>query len=202
MICAKDDYSKVYYCEIPNSATNKPLISTKTCSNFDAQGIPHNVTQVIYDGKGNVRLCETYQIENVRLNIPIPKEVSEFNPPEDYVIRDFRLTAAERQAAEIESMKRWLKGKDRGRRMRAIVALNEYLKDNPAEKREIAISILGAEDPDVRAWALVTLISLLKDNPEKLRQIALSMQDDEDRMVQYMVAKILRRVESNKEGNK
>jgi len=200
MICAKDDYSKVYYCETPNPATNKPLAFTKTCSNFDAQGIPHNVTQVIYDGKGNVKLHETYQIENVRLNIPIPKEVFEFNPPDNYVVTDYRLLEAERRAAKIESMKSALKNEDSsGRRLETLIHLREFLKDDPAQLRDIAVSMLEDERDDIRRVSLFTLISLLKDNPEELRNIAISMQDDEDPIVQKMVAKILQRIESKKE---
>lgn len=202
MICAKDDYSKVYYCQTPNPASNKPPIFTRACSNFDAQGFPHNVTEVRYDGKGKVKLCETYKIENVRLNIPIPKEVFQFNPPEDYIVTDFRLTAAERRVAKIENMKRRLKGDDRGRKLEALVTLREYLKDNPDEMRKIAISILEDEHYNVRFLAFGTLIPLLKDNPEKLRHIATSMLDDEDPRIQRMAARILRRIESKKEGNK
>jgi len=202
MICAKDDYSKVYYCQTPNPATNKPPIFTKTCSNFDAQGFPHNVTQVIYDGKGNVQLQETYQIEDVRVNIPILKEVFEFNPPDDYLVTDYRLPEAQRQAAKIENMKRRLKDENSGRRLEALMRLIEYLKDDPAELRNIAISMLEDERDNIRAVALSALIPLLKDNPEELRNIAISMQDDEDRRVQKVVAKILRQVESNKKGNK
>ncbi len=202
MICEKDDYSKVYYCQTPNPASNKPPIFTRACSNFDAQGFAHNVTEVRYDGKGKVKLCETYKIENVRLNIPIPKEVFQFNPPEDYIVTDFRLTAAERRVAKIEGLKRRLKGKDRGRKLEALVTLREYLKDKPDEMRKIAISILEDEHYNVRFLAFGTLIPLLKDNPEKLRHIATSMLDDEDPRIQRMAARILRRIESKKEGNK
>ena len=199
MICAKDDYSKVHYYQIPNPASEKPPIFTKTCSNFDARGIPHNVTQVIYDGKGNVRLHETYRIENVRLNIPIPKEVFEFNPPDDYVVRDFRLPAAERQAAKIEVLKRRLKGKDRGAKLEALVRLREYLKDNPDEMREIAVSLLKDEHYSVRFWAFGTLIPLLRDNPEQLRHIATCMLNDEDSRIQSVAARVLQRIEPKKE---
>ena len=200
MICAKDDYSKVYYCQTPNPATNKHPIYTKTCSNFDAEGFPHNITEVQYDRKGKVRLHETYKIENVRFNITIPKEVFEFNPPEDYVVTDFRLTAAERRVAKIETMKKWLKGKNRGRKLEAFLNLRTYLKDKPAEMREIAISMLEDENHNIRGAGLHTLIQLLKDNPTQLRSIAASMQDDEDPLVRKMAAGILRRLESKKEG--
>ena len=200
MICAKDDYSKVYYCQTPNPASNKPPVFTKACSNFDAQGIPRNVTEVIYDGKRNVRLHETYRIENVRLNIPIPKEVFEFNPADNYVVTDYRLPAAERQAAKIESMKSALRNEDSsGRRLEILIHLREFLKDDPAQLRDIAVSMLEDERDDIRRVSLFTLTSLLKDNPEDLRNIAISMQDDEDPIVQKMVTKILQRIESKKE---
>ena len=200
MICAKDDYSKVYYCQTPNPASNKPPVFTKTCSDFDAWGIPHNVTQLIYDGRGDVRLHETYKIENVRLNIPIPKEVFEFNPPDNYVVTDYRLPEAERRAAKIESMKSALKNEDSsGRRLEILIHLKEFLEDDPAQLRNIALSMLDDEGDDIRRVSLSALNSLLKDNPEELRNIAISMQDDEDPIVQRMVAKILQRIESKKE---
>ena len=199
MICAKDDYSKVYYYQIPNPATNNPPIFTKTCSDFDAQGIPHNITQVQYNSKREVILHETYQIEKICLNTPVAKEVFDFNPPKYYKVIYFRLPEAERQEVEIEGLKKWLKGEDRGRKIRAFLTLREYLKDNPDEIIRVAISMLEDENHDIRAMGLHTLIPLLKDNPEKLRNIATSMQDDEDRMVQYMVAKILKDIESKKE---
>jgi len=199
MICAKDDYSKVYYCQTPNPATNKLPIFTRTCSDFDDQGFPHNIIQVQYDGKGNVQIKETYRIEDIRVNIPIPKEVFEFNPPEDYEVTDYRLPKAQRQVAEIENLKKRLKDKDSsGNRLEALLILREYLKDNPTELKEIAASMLEDERDDIRRVALFTLIPLLKDNPEELRKVATSMQDDEDPMVQKMAARILRQVESEK----
>ena len=199
MICAKDDYSKVYYCQTPNPAMNKSPIFKKTCSNFDAQGFPHNVTQVIYDGKDNVQLQETYKIEDVNVNIPIPKEVFEFNPPESYEVTDTRLPEAQRQKARIENLKKRLKDEDSsGRRLEALVMLMEHLKDDPAELKEIAVSLLKDERDNIRAVALSILIRVLKNKPEELRNIAASMQDDEDAKIQKMVAKILRQMELKK----
>jgi len=198
MICAKDDYSKVYYFEATNPATNKLPMFTKTCSNFDAQGFPHNIIEVQYDGEGNVQLQETYKIEDIRVNIPIPKEVFEFNPPENYEVTDFRLPEAQRQAARIENLKKRLKDENSGRRLEALILLDkEYLKDKPAELRDIAVSMLEDQRDDIRRLALFILNRVLKDNPEELRKIATSLLDDEDPMVQQMVAKILRQVESN-----
>jgi hypothetical protein len=196
MICDRDDYSKVYYCQTPNPATNKPLIFTRKCSNFDVQGIPYNVTEVQYDGKGNVLLQETYQIEDIRINVPIPKEVFEFNPPKDYEVTDFRLTDAQRQAAKIENLKKRLKDENSGRRLEALVTLRELLKDNAAELKTISISMLGDDRNDIRRVALVILRTLLKDNPEELKNIANSMQNDEDRAVQSLVTNILKEVET------
>lgn len=198
MICAKDDYSKVYYCQTPNPATNKPPIFTKTCSNFGSQGFPHNIKQVIYDGKGNVRLQETYKIENIRVNIPIPKEVFEFNPPDDYAVTDFRLPEAERKAVEMEGMKKWLKGENRGCKLQAFIRLNEYLKDKPDEMRKVAASMLKDEYSNVREVAFNTLIRLLKDNTEELRNIATSMKDDEYPRIRRMADKVLNRIDSNR----
>ena len=199
MICAKDDYSKVYYCQTPNPAMNKSPIFKKTCSNFDAQGFPHNVTQVIYDGKDNVQLQETYKIEDVNVNIPIPKEVFEFNPPESYEVTDTRLPEAQRQKARIENLKKRLKDEDSsGRRLEALVMLMEHLKDDPAELKEIAVSLLKDERDNIRAVALTILTGVLKDNPEELRKIATSMLNDDDPKIQKMVAKILRQMELKK----
>ena len=157
LICAKDDYSKVYYSQTPNPATNNPPILTRTCSNFDSQGIPHNVTDVQYDGKGNVLLSENYHIEEIRLNIPIPKEVFEFNPPDDYLITDNRLPEAQRQLAKIESLKKRTKDKNSGRRLEALIRLMEYLKDDPAQLGEVATSMLNDERPDIQKLAAVIL---------------------------------------------
>jgi len=113
------------------------------------------------------------------------------------------LPEAQRRAAKIENMKSVLKSEESsGRRLETLIFLREYLKDNPAELRDVYVSLLKDERDDIRRISLVSLIPLLKDNPEKLRNIAISMQDDEDRVVQKLVAKILRQVESNKEGNK
>jgi len=199
MICAKDDYSKVYYFEDLNSITNKSPIFTRTCSDFDTQGIPHHVTQIQNNGKGDVILHEIYRIENVRVNISIPKEVFEFNPPEDYVVTDYRLPETERQAVKIEGLKRQLKGKDRGRKFQAFLKLREYFKDNPSEMREIAASMLEDEHSGVRRLAFHTLIQVLKDDLEELKRIAVIMQDDEDRLVRKMAARVLQRIESEDE---
>lgn len=198
MICAKDDYSKVYYCQTPNPATNMPPIFSRTCSDFDANGVPHNIIQVQYDGEGNIRLHETYKIEGVRLNITIPKDVFEFTPPADYEVTDSRLPEAQRQAARIENLKKRLKHENSGRRLGTFVELIEHLKNDPAQLKEVAASMLDDERGNTRAVALSVLIRLLKDNPDELRKIAASMQDDEDPLVQNMIAKILRQIESEK----
>jgi len=197
MICAKDDYSRVYYFEAANPAADTFPLLTRTCSNFDSQGFPHNVIQVQYDGKGNVQLKETYRIEDIRVNIPIPKEVFEFNFPANYEVTDLRLPKAQRQAARIENLKKRLKHENSGRRLGALVTLRELLKDDPAQLREVMVSVLKDDRDDIRAVALNILAGVLKYNPEELRKIAVSMQDDKDPKIQKMAAKILRQVDSN-----
>ena len=76
--------------------------------------------------------------------------------------------------------------------------LMEHLKDDPAELKEIAVSLLKDERDNIRAVALSILTIVLKDNPEELRNIAASMQDDEDAKIQKMVDKILRQMELKK----
>jgi len=199
MICDKNDYSKVYYYQTPNPAIGKPPVLTMTFSDYDAQGFPHNVIDTQYDDKGNVYLQETYKIENVRLNIQIPEEVFGFNPPDDYEVTDYRLSEAQRQKAQIENMKKRLLDEDSGRRLQALMMLIEYLKDDPAELKEVAALMLNDERDTIRALALNILRTLLKDNPEGLRDIATSMQYDGSPKVQRMVEKILKQDKSNKE---
>jgi len=152
MVCAKEDYSKVYYYEARNPVTDHPIFA-RTCGNFDSQGFPHNVTVIEYDGEGKVKLHETYHVESVRLNTPIPDEVFEFNPPKDYAVTDLRLTPAEQQTAEISRLKEWLGHKKWTDRLRALVALGKYLRDNPAELRDIAAPMLDDERPEIREKA-------------------------------------------------
>ncbi|MBN2181413.1 MAG: hypothetical protein JW715_05830 [Sedimentisphaerales bacterium] len=151
MICAKDNYLKVYYFEATNPGADKFPLFTRTCSDFDAQGIPHNITQVQYDAEGNIRLHETYKIEDISLNMAIAKEVFEFNPPADYVVTDFRLPEAERKLAKIESIKNILKSEASvGRKSKALIDLKEYLKDDPAQLKEILTSLQNDKEPDIR----------------------------------------------------
>lgn len=152
MVCDKKYYSKVYYYEFQNATANLPIL-TRLCSNFDPNGFPHNSTEIKYNDKGNIKRETTHRIESVRLNIPIPNEVFEFSPPKDYAVRDFRLTLAERQAAEITRLKGWLGHKVWTYRLRALVGLEQHLRDNPAELRDIATSMFDDENPVVRKQA-------------------------------------------------
>ena len=158
MISDKNDYSKVYYYELSTSDANKQPVLTTTLSDYDAQGIPHNVTKVQYDTNGKIQLHETYKIENVRLNIQIPKEVFEFNPPEGYVVRDLRLPEDQRQKLRIESMKKLLKNEESsGRRISTFLSLSELLKDDPAQLKEIAEFLQNDKDSNIQRIATVIL---------------------------------------------
>jgi len=152
IVCARQDYSRVFYYDVRIAATDQIML-VRRCSNFDSQGFPHNVTIIEYDVEGKVQFQETYKIESVRLNIPLPDEVFEFAPPRDYAVIDFRLPPAEREAAEVMRLKEWLAHEVWTDRLRALVALKQYLRDDPVQLRNIATSMLDDKHPVVRKAA-------------------------------------------------
>lgn len=152
MICAKDDYSKVYSFQMPAPAFGTTPIFTKTFENYDSQGIARNITETQYDNNGDVMLKKLYVIESIQIDKPIPKEVFEFNPPHDYEIIDYRLTKSERDNAEIDSLKKRLndKSSNTGRRLEALVLLKEKLKNDPDQLREVAEAMLEDENNNIK----------------------------------------------------
>ena len=196
MICARDDYSKVYYCDSLTPVFNKSPKMINTYSDYDNLGFPHNVTNVQCNDKGEILVQQTIKIENVRVNIPFAKNVFEFNPPDYYVVTDYRLPEAERLAAKIESMKHSLKSAlSSDRRLETLAELAGYLKDKPEQLRDVCVSLLKDRRDDIRSMVLISLTSLMRDDPEGLRKIAISMQDDEDPLVQIIVEQILQHTE-------
>lgn len=171
MICARDDYSRVYYVQISSPAVPNKSLHTQTCSDFDTQGFPHKATIVDHDNQGNLRLHETYQVEDVHLNMLIPKEVFEFDPPEDYAITDFRLPEAERLTLEIKSMKNVLKSEAApGRRLEILMNFWGLLKDDHPDKlKDILNSFLEDEDPYLRKNA-ATMLQVLESRKDHLEQ--------------------------------
>jgi hypothetical protein len=190
LVCDKDDYSKVYSYEIMNTSSNQPIMK-RLCSNFDLNGFPHNAKIIKYDNKGNLNSEVTYSILSARLNVTIPDEVFEFNLPKDYTVNDMRLTLSQREIQEIERMKEWLGHEKWTDRLRALARLENLLRDNPEELKDIPVSLLNDEYPAIRAQALIMLERLMKDNPDELRNIAESMKDDNDATVREIVKKIL-----------
>jgi len=89
MICDREDYSRVYYMEICNPRTGKPLYVRKL-SNFNPQGFPHNATVIEYDIDGKLKKQEVYRIVKVQLNPSISDDVFEFQPPVGYRVTDLR----------------------------------------------------------------------------------------------------------------
>ncbi len=152
MVCGRSDYSRVYHYDVRIPATDR-LVWTRACNDFDAQGFPHDVVVTEYDGQGNVAYQETYDIQSVRINAPIPDAVFQFDPPKDYVVMDLRLTPAEQQAAEIVRLKEWLTHESWTDRVQALVALGKQLRDKPEELRAIATVMEDDEHPQVRAAA-------------------------------------------------
>lgn len=90
LICDREDYSRVYHFEarIP---TKTQIMYIRECSDFDSQGVPHNITEEKYNKDGNLREMSIYKIEKVELNHVVPDEIFRFNPPKDYKVIDSRL---------------------------------------------------------------------------------------------------------------
>jgi hypothetical protein len=156
LVCDKEDYSKVYFYELQNVGANLPILETYR-SDFDSNGFAHSSTEIEYDDEGNIKRKLAHRIESVRVNVAIPNEVFEFSPPDGYTVTDLRLTPAERQAAEIARMKEWLGHEMWKDRLRALVRLEQLLKDNPSELKDIAVSMQGDEHAAVRKHAAVIL---------------------------------------------
>jgi hypothetical protein len=179
LICERKDYSRVYYSEIRNPLTGKLLV-TKECSNFDAQGFPHNATVTKFDMDGNLKEKEVYTIEKVELNPDIPDEVFEFRPPEGYDVADLRPGSGYDEKVKRES-----------EALAQLQKLHE-VSDIPELRK-----LLKHESWKVRLIALKTIGGLAKDRAV-LRDIAASMQNDENSDVHKEADRILRRIESNK----
>jgi len=180
LICERKDYSRVYYSDIRNPLTGKLLV-TKECSNFDAQGFPHNATVIKFDMDGNLKEKEVYTIEKVELNPDIPDEVFEFRPPEGYDVVNLRPGSGydEKVKRESEALTRLQK-------------LHE-VSDIPELRK-----LLKHESWKVRLIALKTIGGLPIKDPAVLKDIAASMQNDENPDVHKEADRILRRIELNK----
>lgn len=156
MVCDKEDYSRVYHYEAFGFGADHPML-TRTCRKFDSQGVPHEVILIEYNGDGEVELYKTYRIEKARLNIPIPEEVFQFNPPKDYVVRDFDQTPEEQREADIARLKKQFEHEVWTFRLRALVALRKRLRAHPAELRDIAVGAKDDERREIRELAAVIL---------------------------------------------
>jgi hypothetical protein len=180
MVCDREDYSRVYYIEVCNPGTGKPLY-IKEFSDFDSQGFPHNATVIEYDMDGKLKEKEVYRVERVELNSNIPDEVFEFRPSEGYDVEDLRPGSGydEKVKRESESLAQLKKLRE--------------VSDIPGLK-----NLLKHESWKVRLIALKTISGLKIEDPAVLKDIAASMQYDENPDVRKEADRILRRVESNK----
>jgi len=158
LVCDPEDYAKVYSYEARTA--RGVLLWKETRSDFDSQGFPHNVTRVQYDDAGNVMRRESYQVEAVQMNVPIPPEAFAVDPKGEYTEMGGQQSPAEQRAHQLAQYKEWLKGENRVQRVRALVGLKELVKDDPGELRRIATSMQNDPAPDVRKAATWVLQSL------------------------------------------
>ena len=179
MICDKKDYSLSYYSEFLNPLTGR-LLMKRECSNFDAQGFPHNATVIKFDMDGNLEEKEVYTIEKVELDPNIPDEVFEFRSPEGYDVADFRPGSGYDEKVKRESE-----------------ALAQVQKLHEASDTPELRKLLKHESWKVRLMALKIIGGLVKDRAV-LRDIAASMQNDERPEIRKEADRILQRIESNK----
>jgi hypothetical protein len=175
IVCDKNDYSRVYYC-----GTSKLSLTESTWSDFDSQGYPHNITKMEYGTDGNLKKCVIYQVLDVHLNTPIPKEVFEFNPPQDYEIRQ----------ADANGTTRIIRYKP------GYEGAEDKLYDAKREKDVNTLKELLKNDKGmIRYESLRSLESLLAQKPDELRDAALSLKNDSDLIVREEAQKTLMRLE-------
>jgi hypothetical protein len=175
MVCDKEDYSKAYYTGVINPATNE-LLYTRICSDFDTQGFPHHVTETKYDHKDKVKYRESYQIQDIRINIPIPKEIFTFNPPEDYEIVGIDPNGTGRVIRE--------KGGFEG-------AILKFSKATKTKDVETLKSLLINKSPKIRLMSLQVLEQFWAEDKEKLKEAAKILENDEDPAVREESSKVL-----------
>lgn len=182
LICDREDYSRIYYYEIRNPLLGR-LLMTRECSNFDAQGFPHNATVIKFDMDGNLTEKEVYRVEGVELNPVIPDEVFEFRPPAGYDVADFRPGSGydEKVKRDSEALAQLYKLHE----VSDIPELKNFLKHESWKVRITALKIIGG-------------LRLKIKDPAVLTDIAASMQNDERDEIRKEADRILRRVESNK----
>ncbi|MBN2020483.1 MAG: hypothetical protein JW749_09685 [Sedimentisphaerales bacterium] len=179
MVCAKEDYSRVYYHETRNVAMHQ-LISTRICRDFDSQGFPHNVIETRYDKEGKVKYSEHYQIQNVQINVPIPKETFTFSPPVDYEIVEVDPNGTRKIIRE--------KGGFEG-------GVQKFRKAAKAKDIEALKELLGYESDSIRLMSLQVLEHLLAKDPNELKDTATILKNDEDPNVREEAQKILDYIE-------
>jgi hypothetical protein len=161
LICDKDDYSKVFVMELRSPPTGN-LVLSETRGDYDAQGYPHTISIVGYDGKGSQTSQEFYQIDSVQWNGPIPPEAFQLFDAKAYRVIDRDKSPAEQKEQQIAGYKDWLKDPDWNQRMQGLIWLRESLKDRPEELRSIAIAMQQDPHPQVQKMAEVILRSLEK----------------------------------------
>jgi hypothetical protein len=181
LICDRKDYSRIYYYEIRNPLTGRPLVA-RECSKFDAEGFPYKATVINFDMDGTLKEKEVYRIERVELNPVIPDEVFEFRPPEGYDVADLRPGSGydEKVKRESEALAQLKKLRE----VSDIPGLRELLKHESWKVRIIALKTIGG----LRR----------KIDPAVLTDIATSMQNDERPEIRKEAERILQRIESNK----
>jgi hypothetical protein len=180
LVCAKEDYSKVYYNEVRNAVTNR-LLLTRACSDFDSQGFPHNVIEIKYDNEGKVKSRESYQIQDVHINIPIPKETFAFNPPADYQIMETDANGIGRVIRE------------KGCTDEPMFILAKAIKAKDVGKVK---ELLGHKIWQVRLESLRALEQLLVQDKKELKDAATMLENDENQSVREQAEKILHRIKA------
>lgn len=161
LVCDREDYARVYSYEA--RTVHEVLLWEETRSDFDSKGFPHSVTTVQYDDAGNMLRRESYQVEAVHLNVPIPTEAFEVDPKGEYREMGSQPSPEEQRADRITRCKEWLRAENRMQRIMALAELQKLLKDDAVELRTIAGSVQDDPDKEVRRLAGYILERLDKD---------------------------------------
>ncbi|MHB0945586.1 MAG: LolA family protein [Sedimentisphaerales bacterium] len=180
IICDNNDYSKIYYIEINNPITGKPLCVSKFDS-FDTKGFPYSAEITEYGVDGQLKKREFYRIERVELNPAIPNEVFEFSPPKDYEVTKIDPNGTCRMIQE--------KGGIDG-------AMRTLLKATEEKDIGTLTELLGHEIWQVRLRSLQVLGRLLVQDANGLKGAAEVLKNDEKLEVRNEAQRIFNHLKS------
>ena len=174
IVCDQYDYSKVYSFEAYLTATNT-LIRKENRGQFDAQGFPHHVTLIEYNGQtGDVRYHKEYTISNVQVNPSIPDKTFDCNLPQDYKLLSFPSSAQSGNVSEQQNTET----------DEAI----KILKTNDVDQISV---LLSHPDWEIRALSLRKMKSLINSGSQELSTIAETMKNDNHPAVRKIANAIL-----------